>query len=93
MKFGWQNTRSGNPVGRVVRCGVHTVPYVLFATLGTFVVKSCKNAITFTMSVRLSVLRTSIRTFMKFDAEQCLLNSIGGFQFLSKSNTTDGHLT
>jgi hypothetical protein len=70
----------------------HTIPYVLFATFGTFVVKICKNVITFTMSVRLSVLRTSIRTFIKFDAEQCLLNSIGGFQFWSKSNTSDGHL-
>ena len=71
----------------------HTVPYVLFTTFGTFVVKSCKNVITFTMSVRLSVLRTAIRTLMKFGAAQCLLNSIGGFQFWSKSNTSNGHLT
>ena len=55
--------------------------------------KSCKNVIIFTLSVRLSVLRTSMRTLMKFDAEQCLLNSIGGFQFWSKSNTSDGHVT
>lgn len=47
----------------------HTIPYVLFATLGTFVVKNCKNVITFTMSESLSVLRTPIRTFMRFDAE------------------------
>jgi len=44
------------------------------------------------MSVRLSVLRTSIRTCMKFDAEQYLRNSVGGFLFWSKSNTSDGHL-
>lgn len=43
--------------------------------------------------VCLSVWRTSIRTLMKFDVEQCLLNSIGGFQFWLKSNTSDGHLT